>query len=126
MLQEGARAFTPVGWHTVTPRIVARDAEKLVAFLTQVFGARGAYAGTTPTELVLGTSRILVSDAGFRDPMPAFLYVYVEDADVIYQRAVDLGARSIEAPFDTPYGDRRCTVEDQWRNLWQIATRLAG
>ena len=32
------------------------------------------------------------------------------------------GARSLEAPSDTFYGDRRCMVEDGWGNTWQIAT----
>ncbi len=63
----------------------------------------------------------MISGAGLRNVMTAFLYVYVNDADAAYQRALKAGARSLEAPFDTPYGDRRCMVEDQWENIWQIA-----
>lgn len=58
--------------------------------------------------------------------MAAFLYVYVEDADRTYQRAVDAGAISIEEPTDTPYGDRRATLRDSWGNMWQIATHRSG
>jgi uncharacterized glyoxalase superfamily protein PhnB len=36
----------------------------------------------------------------------------------------DAGARSLEEPFDTPYGDRRCMIEDKWGNTWQIATQM--
>jgi uncharacterized glyoxalase superfamily protein PhnB len=54
--------------------------------------------------------------------MPAFFYVYVSDTDATHQHAVDAGALTLEAPFDTPYGDRRCMVEDEWGNTWQIAT----
>jgi uncharacterized glyoxalase superfamily protein PhnB len=64
----------------------------------------------------------MISDAGVRDPAPGFLYVYVEDADQTYRRALDAGARSLEEPLDLPYGDRRGMVEDKWGNVWQIAT----
>ena len=57
-----------------------------------------------------------------RQPMPAFLYVYVEDTDSVFQRALDRGAESLEAPRDMPYGDRRAMVRDPWGNTWQIAT----
>ncbi len=38
------------------------------------------------------------------------------------QRALEAGAVSLEEPVDTPYGDRRGTVEDPCGNVWQIAT----
>ena len=65
----------------------------------------------------------MISDAGARAPMTAFLYVYVDDADAAYRRALDEGAQSLEEPLDTPYGDRRCMIADRWGNTWQIATR---
>ena len=66
----------------------------------------------------------MISDAGARSPMAAFLYVYVSDTDATYQRALDADARSLEEPADMPYGDRRCMVEDKWGNTWQIATHM--
>ncbi len=56
-----------------------------------------------------------------REAMPTCLYVYVEDADLLWSRAVKAGARSIEAPMDTPHGDRGM-MKDQWGKGWQIAT----
>jgi len=114
--------FAPEGWHTVTPRIVVRDAKQLVEFLKQVFGASGEYRQARPSEVRIGDSVVMISEAGIRSPMTAFLYVYVNDTDATYQRALDAGARSLEEPFETPYGDRRCMVEDKWGNTWQIAT----
>ena len=116
--------FTPDGWHTVTPRIVARDARSLVAFVERVFGATGDYRPDAPAVLRIGDSMVMISDAGVRPPSPAFLYVYVEDADETYRRAVEAGARSLEPPSDVPYGDRRAMIEDAWGNTWQIATHL--
>ena len=116
--------FTPEGWSTLTPRIVVRDAEKLVEFLRQVFGATGDYRPDRPSVVKIGDSMVMVSDAGIRDPMPAFLYVYVDDTDGTYRRALQAGARSLEEPLDVPYGDRRGMVQDEWGNTWQIATYL--
>jgi uncharacterized glyoxalase superfamily protein PhnB len=114
--------FTPEGWHTVTPRIVVHDAKQLVEFLGQVFRATGDYRPDLPSVIKIGDSVVMISDSGIRSPMPAFLYVYVSDTDTTYRRALDAGARALEAPSDMPYGDRRCMVEDNWGNTWQIAT----
>jgi PhnB protein len=116
--------FAPEGWHTVTPRIVARDARNLVEFLKEVFGAAGEYRQARPSEVRIGDSLIMISDAGIRGPMTAFLYVYVNEVDATYQRALNAGARVLEQPSDMPYGDRRCMVEDAWGNTWQIATHM--
>src|SRR5437899_131117 len=126
-MSEGSnRHITPEGWHTVTPRIVVHDAKQLVAFLKDVFGATGDYRQDRPSVIRIGDSVIMISDAGIRSPMTAFLYVYVSDTDATYRRALDAGARALEAPSDLPYGDRRCMVEDRWSNTWQIATPIGA
>ncbi|MEY2397671.1 MAG: PhnB protein [Actinomycetota bacterium] len=53
-----------------------------------------------------------------------YLYVYVDDADATFARAVDAGAAVIEEPVYTPYGDRRAIVTDPFGNVFQIAHRL--
>jgi PhnB protein len=64
----------------------------------------------------------MVSEAGAREAMPAFLYLYLDDVDAAYQRALELGATLIEEPRNMFYGDRRATVRDPFGNIWQIAT----
>jgi uncharacterized glyoxalase superfamily protein PhnB len=113
----------PDAWHTVTPRIVAGDVAGLAEFLRTVFDAVGELRVGAPTEIRIGDSVVMVSDGGgVREAMPAFLYVYVEDADETYRRAIAAGAESIERPANMPYGDRRATIRDPWANMWQIAT----
>jgi PhnB protein len=115
--------FQPDGWHTVTPRIFVQDPERLIAFIKYVFHARGEVHPGRPAEIRIGDSVVMISDGGgLREPMPAFLYVYVEDADSTFRRAVAANAVSVEEPADMPYGDRRATVKDEWGNMWQIAT----
>ncbi|MFD2057448.1 VOC family protein [Mesorhizobium calcicola] len=50
----------------------------------------------------IGDPIVMVSGDGEREAMPAFLYVYVEDADETYRRAIGAGGESIEEPKDTP------------------------
>ena len=66
----------------------------------------------------------MVSPATERDLFPAFLYIYVEDADVAFRRALAAGATTLEPPLDTPYGDRRAMVRDPFGNVFQIAHQL--
>ena len=112
----------PDGWHGITPRIVTEDVTGLVAFLRRVFDATGDVHRDRPAVLRIADSNVMISGTGPRPATPAFLYVYVEDADATYERAIEAGARSLEQPTDTPYGDRRGMVEDRWGNVWQIAT----
>jgi PhnB protein len=118
--------FTPEGWHTITSRLVARDAQQLVEFLKHVFCATGDYRADSPCILNIGDSKVMVSETGIRPPSAAFLYVYVSDTDATYTRALQAGARSLERPSAMPYGDRRAMVEDRWGNTWQIATHISG
>ena len=109
------------GFHSVTPRLVVNDAGDLVGFLRTVFGATGTVHGDRPAEIRIGDSLVMITEAGAREVFPGFLYVYVDDADATYARAVAAGAATVEPPMDTPYGDRRAMVRDRWGNVWQIA-----
>ena len=114
--------MTPSGWHTVTPRLVADDPAALVRFLANAFGASGAYHAEMPSIVTIGDSTLMVSGTGPRAATASFLYVYVDDADATFRRALDAGAVAVEEPLDTPYGDRRAMVTDPFGNDWQIAT----
>lgn len=115
-------AATRPGYRSVTPRMVVGDLGGAVRFLREVLGATGDAVAGRPAEMRVGDSLIMVTEAGEREVFPAFLYVYVEDADSAYERAIMAGAVSIEAPSQTPYGDRRAMVRDPFGNVFQLAT----
>jgi uncharacterized glyoxalase superfamily protein PhnB len=117
--------MTPrAGFHSVTPRIFVSDVGSQAIFLRQTFDAEGDVTHDVPAELRIGDSLIMVSEASAREAFPAFLYVYVDDADTTYARALDAGAISLEEPLDQPYGDRRAMVRDPFGNVFQIAHPL--
>jgi uncharacterized glyoxalase superfamily protein PhnB len=92
-----------------------------------IFGAVGEARSGARAEMKIGDSIVMVSGGGgVRQVFPAFLYVFVEGVDAPYQRAIVSGAQSIEEPKETPYGDRRATVQNQWGNMRQIATHRSA
>ena len=58
------------------------------------------------------------------EPMPTMFYVYVDDVDAAYRRALAAGGTSQEAPALQPYGERRAAVRDAFDNQWYPAAPL--
>lgn len=100
---EGPRA----GYRSVTPRIVVCDVAAQVDFLRAVFDASGDVDPARPAEIRIGDSLIMVTSAATRDLFPGFFYVYVDDADMSYQRALAAGATT-------------------WRRRWTRPTAIDG
>lgn len=100
------------------------DVDAQVRFLRHVFDARGDADPARPAEIRIGDSLLMISSSGERSAFPAFLYVYVDDADATFARAIEAGATVIEEPVDTPYGDRRAMIRDPFGNVVQIAHPL--
>jgi PhnB protein len=74
-------------------------------------------------EVKIGDSIVMMGEArGDCKPMPGSLYVYVNDADATYRRALQAGATSMMEPGDQFYGDRTAGVKDPSGNQWTIAT----
>jgi PhnB protein len=119
----------PEGYHNVTPYLVVSDAAKLLDFVQKAFGAKekmrmpGPDGRIAHAEVTIGDSVIMMGSPAQPDQlMPAMIYLYVDDTDATYKRAVAAGAASIEEPNDAFYGDRRAAVKDATGNQWFIAT----
>lgn len=101
----------------------------LEAFVKTAFGAQEIERNDAPgflhLEMGIGDS-ILTLSMWKKEPPPgantASTYVYVEDADSAYARALAAGGVSIRAPMDVHYGERTSTVKDAGGNTWFIAT----
>jgi PhnB protein len=119
----------PKGFHTITPYLVVHGAAGLIHFMKQTFKANEHHRATHEdesimhAELQIGDSTLMLSEArGEMKPMPGMLYVYVDDVDVVYERALQAGAKPLRPPTDEFYGDRSGGVEDMCGNQWWIAT----
>jgi PhnB protein len=119
----------PDGYHSVTPYLIVKGADRLIDFVTQAFDAalieRMARADGTigHAEVRVGDSVVMLSEAsGEWKPMPAALYLYVPDTDATYREALKAGAASVMEPADQFYGDRNAGVRDPVGNIWWIGT----
>ena len=121
----------PEGFHSVTPYLVVEGAKKLLEFLQQAFDAKVMERMERPdgvighAEVLIGDSTVMLAEAsGQWKPMPAGIYLYVNDTDTTYKRALQAGATSLMEPANQFYGDRNGGVKDPSGNLWWIATHV--
>ncbi len=121
--------YKPAGYSTVTPSLSLGDPQRFLAFARQAFGAEIPVEMNAPdgslmhAEVKIGDSTIMVGGI-MQGGAPAVgsLYMYVEDVDATYRRAVGAGATSVSAPENMFWGDRSATVTDPTGNTWMIST----
>jgi PhnB protein len=119
----------PDGYHNVQPYLVVGDADAVMDFTIKALGAKEKVRMPGPDgklahgEVELGDSIVMMgSPMPGGKLMPGQLYLYVDDADATYKKALSAGGKSIEEPNDAFYGDRRAGVEDSQGNQWFLAT----
>ena len=121
----------PDGYHTVTPYLVAEGVAKLLDFLQAAFDAEVKEridmpgGGVAHAEVRIGDSMVMMGEAyGDHKPMPCGLYLYVEDVDAVYAKAIEAGGTSEREPADQFYGDRNGGVIGPCGNHWWIGTHI--
>jgi PhnB protein len=121
----------PQGYHTATPYLAVQGVPKLMTFLKQAFYAEERERMTAPdgrvshAEMKIGDSIIMMGEpTGESKSMPGMIYLYLEDTDAAYKRALQAGASSLREPTDMFYGDRNAAVTDPVGNQWWIATHV--
>lgn len=134
-----AKKAVPDGHHTVTPALVLDDAAAAIDWYKRALGAEEVARAVGPdgkimhAEVRIGDSLIMMHDAmgGAKGPRafggsPASLWLYVEDCDALFNRAVAAGAQVRPGPMgalmDQFWGDRTGTITDPHGYQWTIAT----
>ncbi len=127
-----AVSFKPNGYTTVSPYLIAQGAQQIIDFLKKTFGARELQRFDKPNgsvahaEVQIGDTVVMIGDPEANwPPVSAHLHVYVENVDDCYQRALEAGGVSVQAPErkrEEP--NRRAGVRDPAGNTWWIATKV--
>ena len=134
-----AKRAVPEGYHTVTPQLVIDNAAQAIDWYKKALGAEELARAVGPdgkimhAEVRIGDSRIMLNDAmgGAKTPKslggsPVSLWIYVEDADSLFNRAVSAGATVPPGPMgaiaDQFWGDRCGSFTDPHGFRWTIAT----
>ena len=126
----------PEGFHTVTPVLTLDNAAQAIEWYKQALGAEEISRSLGPdgkvmhAEIKIGDSLVMMNDVmiGQRGPQslggsPASLWLFVEDSDALFNRAVSAGA-TVQMPLEDQFwGDRAGAVADPAGYTWWIATR---
>jgi PhnB protein len=135
-----AKSAVPAGHYTVTPQLTLDDAAPAIDWYKKGLGAEEVSRATGPdgkilhAEIRIGNSPIMLNDAmmGMKGPKglggsPASLWLYVEDCDALYNRALAAGATIVPGGMgemqDQFWGDRSGSIADPYGYTWTIATR---
>jgi uncharacterized glyoxalase superfamily protein PhnB len=135
-----AKKAVPEGHHTVTPQLTLDNAAQAIDWYKKALGAEEVARAVGPdgkimhAEIRIGDSLIMLNDAmgGGKGPKaiggsPASLWIYVEDCDALFNRAVAAGGQVPPGPMgqlaDQFWGDRTGSFRDPHGYQWTIATR---
>jgi len=115
-------------YHTVTPYLLVARADAELAFLKNAFGAqerevsRKEDGSIMHAEITIGDSLVMIGQAGGQwQPRDGCFYLWVDDVDATYRRALEAGGTSESEPEDKPYGHRNAGVIDPSGLTWWIA-----
>ncbi len=129
----------PKGFHSVTPSLMVDGAAKAIDFYKKALGAEelsrfpGPDGRIMHAEIRIGDSVIMLGDEmpeqGARGPKsiggtPVTLFIYGENVDAAWKRAVDAGAKPIMPLMDQFWGDRAGSIEDPFGHHWWLAQRI--
>jgi uncharacterized glyoxalase superfamily protein PhnB len=127
----------PEGFHSLTPYLMVRDADRAIEFYRRAFGAEEVYRLTGQdgktvlhAELRIGDSPIFLGEEALGhacDPKAlgctsVAVHLYVEDVDSVFKRAIAAGARVKTNLLDAFWGDRYGIVIDPFGHEWSLAT----
>ena len=125
---------------TLTPYLVARNAEAAIGFYTEAFGATELFRMTDPgdgrvghAELTIGGALMMLADEypdfGALSPdsiggTAVTLHLSVEDTDATVATAAAAGALVLRAPADQSFGERTATLLDPFGHRWMLAQKI--
>jgi PhnB protein len=130
----------PDTYRRVTPHLAIDGAAAAIEFYKDVFGASERPRMAMPdgtvvhAEIEIGDSVVMIGEPSFPTTLepspkslggsPVALFVYVEDVDEVFRRAVKAGAKAVAEPEVHFYGDRVATLDDPFGHRWTIGTHI--
>jgi PhnB protein len=128
----------PEGYHSISPSLTCRGASRAIEFYKEVFHATEVMRMPGPggtimhAELKIGDSIFFLNDEipgmcaapSGNSPNPFYLFLYTENVDAMYNRAVAVGCR-IDMPLqDQFWGDRYGKITDPFGHQWGLAQHV--
>lgn len=129
--------YRPEGYQNVIPNMMFKDAREASAYYEKALGATNTQIMEASNgwvmhgEMWIGDSCVFFGEEVEWFPRKAptapgsvAFYIYVEDVDASYQRAVDAGMTGVSAPETMFWGDRTAVVSDKYHYGWTFSTHV--
>jgi PhnB protein len=126
----------PKGYHSITPSLTCKNAAEAIEFYKKAFGAQEIMRMAGPgekighAELKIGDSVIFINDEfmpvaqATPGAPPLYLFVYTEDVDTVFSRAIAAGAK-VDMPLENQFwGDRFGKLTDPYGHQWGLASHV--
>lgn len=120
--------YIPLGQTAISPFFLTADAEALIVFLREAFGAlevRRTERDGNIMHAALTIDGAVVMVGSRQKTWVNSTHLYVPDVDVTFDKCISLGATLLSEPKTFPYGDRSAGIMDPFGNTWWIGTHLA-
>jgi PhnB protein len=130
-------ANPPVNMPRISPYLYYEDVAAALAWLSRAFGLRermripGPDGGVAHAEMEFEDGVVMMGRPGpdYKSPkhlggVTQSLYLYVDEVDKHFRRAVEAGAKIAQEPTDQFYGDRNYGAEDPEGHLWYFAEHV--
>ncbi len=129
----------PQGFHSITPSLIVRNGAEAIEFYKRALGAQERMRMPAPdgkishAELQIGDSIIFLSEEmpamGGKSPQTAGtytggFYLYVQDVDSAFKKAVAAGGKTTMPVSDMFWGDRMGQFTDPYGHVWSISTHV--
>ncbi len=123
----------PDTYHTATPYLAVKGAAKAIDFYKAAFGAQELFRMDGPNgtighaDLIIGNSHVMLADVpekGDTKGGSSSTFLYVENVDEAFQKAIRAGAKETMPLQDMFWGDRYGKVTDPFGHEWQLATHI--
>jgi PhnB protein len=128
----------PPGFHSITPALTCKNAAAAIEFYKKIFGAEeimrmpGPDGKIAHAEIKIGDSKVFVNDEfpGMATaPAPGssssfYLFLYTENVDDMYNRAVEAGSKATMPLQDQFWGDRYGKIVDPFGHSWGLAQHI--
>jgi len=129
----------PEGFHSLTPYLIVKDANSALTFYQKAFNATAELELNTPdggvahAELKIGNSYLMLTeeypDMGFVGPQTlggagVSIMLYTEDAESLYEQAIEQGCEVVRPMMDQFYGDRAGTLKDPYGHVWTVGMHV--
>ena len=124
----------PEGMHTLTPQLTIDGCDQAIDWYKNAFGAELQERAPDPSgkkvwhaSMRIGNSVFFLNDVflDMGEPAhPAALWLYIDEVDKAWKRAVDAGAKVTMPLSDMFWGDRTGTIVDPFGNRWHLAQRI--